>query len=125
VKKLRRKVQQFIDKWTWLLGLRWWSINVHYVKDKKGLKHHFKSPKGTTTRATVYSDWRYAEATIYINLPSFVGLSDDRIERIILHELCHILVCEMREGDLHHEERVVSGLTKAFMWTRTLKGEGK
>ena len=36
-------------------------------------------------------------------------------------ELCHALVNEMREQGIDHEERVVTMLSKAFMWVRSLR----
>ncbi len=63
-------------------------------------------------------------------------LPDEELERVFVHECCHVLVAEMREwgpGDmtqaaceisLKHEERVVCGLTSAFLWTRK-DGAGK
>jgi hypothetical protein len=47
------------------------------------------------------------------------------LERIFVHECCHAIVNEMREwsvghegnGVMGHEERVVSHLANAFLWT--------
>jgi len=50
-------------------------------------------------------------------------MDGDEIERAVVHELCHILVNEMREDEIHHEERVVTGLQKAFMWVAGESGK--
>lgn len=71
---------------------------------------------GDVVPAYVDANWMYASAKISVNLPAFDDMKPDEIERHVVHELCHILVNEMREGELHHEERVVTGLTKAFFW---------
>ncbi len=34
--------------------------------------------------------WRYAEANIHINLPAWKGMSNEDVERAIVHELMHI-----------------------------------
>lgn len=63
----------------------------------------------------------------YGTLPVMEELTDDELEEIFVHECGHILVNEMR-GDpddwLDHEERVVSTLTKAFLWVRSAFAEG-
>lgn len=114
-KSIRKKLRKYINAWAQPLGLLWWKIDVYYHVDKKHIRKVFK-PKHA--RAQVNSDWRYCEATIHFNVPSFANLSDTEIEMVVLHELVHILVCEMREGEMHHEERVVTGLTRAFLWMR-------
>jgi predicted metallopeptidase len=57
------------------------------------------------------------EFIIWIAEDEWNKLTTDQRRALIDHELCHILVNEMREGDISHEERVVTGLTKAFLWT--------
>jgi len=111
----KKIIRKCLNKWITPLGLAWWKIDVYYHVDKKHIKKVFGSSR---TRAQVNSDWRYGDATVHFNLPAFTNLSDGEIEMVVLHELVHVLVCEMREGEMHHEERVVTGLTKAFMWTR-------
>ena len=111
----RKKIRKYIDKWQTSLGLGWWKVDVYYHVDKKHIKKVLGSNR---VRAQVNSDWRYSEATIHFNIPAFIYLEDHEIETVVLHELVHILVCEMREGKMHHEERVVTGLTKAFQWVR-------
>jgi len=44
-------------------------------------------------------------------------MENDQIEMTIVHELCHALVNEMRKDGIDHEERTVTALTKAFLWT--------
>jgi hypothetical protein len=96
--------------------LRWWDLTIHW--HKKGEKSLKKSDKAID--AWIYADWKYATASLHINLDSFSRMGDKDIESVIIHELCHALVNEMREGEMHHEERVVTGLAKAFIWTERI-----
>jgi len=112
------KLRQYIDKWLKPLGLLWWKITIVYLDDPKELAQKEFYRDDETVLARTYSDWRYGTATIYFNMPAFDGMDDAEVENTVVHELAHILVNEMREGEMHHEERVVTGLTKAFLWTR-------
>jgi len=110
-------IRKLFDKWTYRLGLRWWSLCLVYKEDPQDIIETFGHVENSIVIAKTFCDWRYGTATIYFNLPKLKQMSKEDIEHVIIHELCHILVNEMREGEIHHEERVVTGLTKAFLWT--------
>ena len=114
----KKIINKHFAKWIKSLGLRWWHIDVIYYHDPKDIVREFKTDEGTVVLANTWSDWRYGKANIHINLPAFSDLPEDEIETIVVHELVHVLVNEMREEDIDHEERVVTGLTKAFLWVR-------
>jgi predicted SprT family Zn-dependent metalloprotease len=99
-------------KWITPLGLGWWRVTLRHYAKRKECKRKF----GDSVAARCYADWRYMEAVIEINLPLWVDKTDDEVERMAVHELMHILVNEMREGAIEHEERVVTTLTKAVFW---------
>jgi hypothetical protein len=112
------KIKQYIDKWLKPLGLLWWKIDIIYLDDPKELSEKEFFCDGNITLGRAYVNWQYGSATVYFNVPGFEGLNDEDIEMAVVHELVHILVNEMREEEMHHEERVVTGLTKAFIWTK-------
>jgi hypothetical protein len=112
----RKTICRYFKIWTYRLGLRWWTVNVIYHKGKEARKF-FAAGEDETVLARTFADWRYSVANIHINLPAFRDMEDNEIERVVIHELCHVLVNEMREGEIHHEERVVTHLQKAFLWT--------
>jgi hypothetical protein len=100
------------------LGLRWWEINVVWMDEVQEILDTFGAASdGRIVASKVDVNWMYGVAHVYINVPAFKGLKKWKVERIVVHELVHILVNEMREDGLEHEERVVTGLTKAFIWT--------
>lgn len=45
-------------------------------------------------------------------------MSDEEIEYVVVHELMHVFLNEMREQGQQHEERVATLLAKAFLWVR-------
>lgn len=111
-------IRAAFEKWVNCLGLAWWEIQIAYYDDPGEIVRQFRqADNGDVVAAFVDANWMYAEATICINLPLFAEMTDEKIERIVVHELMHILVNEMREGEIHHEERVVTQLTKAIFWT--------
>lgn len=61
-------------------------------------------------------DWKYLTAYVTIYPKAITHLDHKGIEKVVLHELMHILINEMREKDIHHEERVATQLQKAFSW---------
>ena len=68
------------------------------------------------TMATCDADWRYFEATLNFSFIKMYDLEEEEIEKIVIHELLHIVVNEMREDGIEHEERVVSHLTMMVDW---------
>jgi hypothetical protein len=119
-KKLAYVKQMFV-KWTKFLGLRWWDITVAYYSDPEEIVNRFTRPdRDVRVVAVTWTDWKYGQAKIDINIPVIVSLSDRDIESAVVHELVHVLVNEMRECEIHHEERVVTQLTKAILWVEQL-----
>lgn len=109
-------ISNAFEKWVKYLGLGWWEVTARYYDDPGEIVSRFRQDDDLLVLAKTYADWKYAKATIDVNLPAWSGLSEEEIGFAVVHELIHILVNEMREGELHHEERVVTQLTKAVFW---------
>lgn len=108
------RIRPCIDKWITPLGLAWYMGETRfYAKEKE-----FRKSNGGVAAFRVWADWRYMTFTISVNVPAVRRMDDDELERAIVHELVHVLVNEMREDGIAHEERVVTMLTKAFFWVR-------
>ena len=128
VERARALVEASLKKWLKPLGLLWWDVQVHFYDDPADIVNVFKCDEDQViVVARTYVTWQYATANLHFNLIALVGMSDDKVERIVVHELVHILINEMNEQEQHHEERVVTGLTKAFLWVEDLLAikEGK
>lgn len=125
VQKKRLKTLQ--DKWVAPLGLRWWKVTFSYSREP--LKSD--ATDGRTCLAQTMVDWEYLNATITFDMQCIAGESDDDLEKTFVHECMHVFVHEMRmwagpelthekqEEAMKHEERVVTQLANAVIWTRT------
>jgi predicted SprT family Zn-dependent metalloprotease len=62
------------------------------------------------TCAECDTSWKYFTATIDFNYVQLKDMEEKEIEKIIIHELLHVVLNEMREEGVEHEERVTSHL---------------
>ena len=101
------------------MGMAWWEAEFVYSTDRK----RFRRRGNGECVMICYADWRYGRFTLDINVKRVAELDDATLESYFIHEMMHVLVNEMRqkEDTLAHEERVVTGLTKAFEWLRETK----
>lgn len=119
-----KQITEYVNYWLPVLGLdNWARVDVFCRPDTNG------GVLGETC-----SNWQYMEADITFYLGGLIGASPEprRLEYIVVHELCHCMVNEMRdeksEDDdqmkylIPHEERTVSNLAMAFI---RAKYEGK
>ncbi len=123
--KLKRNLEKIRFKWQTCMGLRWWSIK--FIFDR--VPSDTTRPDGYFCQASTVVRWEYLSATITFNMPLLVECKDKHLEEIVVHELCHVLVNEMRQWaedeipvgkkdeGMKHEERVVTCMTSAFIWT--------
>jgi len=102
VKQLHAVIRKFILKWKTALFLGMWKIDWS-IKDWL-----ISETKDFQCIARCETDWRYFEATLSFNF--------------LIHELLHVVLNEMREDGVEHEERVASHLTMVMNW---LNGEAK
>jgi hypothetical protein len=119
----KKRLAVLIEKWRITLYLGNWQIDTTYFRETP---EDMCGSGGYAPLMDVEPRWEYLKAIIRFNMPMLVSLSDDDLERSIVHELLHCAVCEMREMASHpadsdearrHEERVVSQLTKAIIST--------
>lgn len=114
-KRARKRFQAVFEEWATRLGLMWWHLECVFMEDTPA---DFVVDDGHQVAVTVEAKWEYMEALFTINTPVVAEMSDESLERLVVHELCHVLVNEMRCKSSKHEERVCSTLTKAFMWVK-------
>lgn len=117
VKAQIRRIKKLGDKWLTPMGLKWWSIEHRFNASRKPFRH--EGDRETVMKTT--TAWQYRRAWIDFNVPLIATLSDHEVEHDYVHELCHILVEEMRgnpSDEQMHCERAVDSLADAFMWTR-------
>lgn len=105
----RKRVNALAKKWVKPLGLGYWTTHLNFLVE-------IVRDGGNAVGMTCDADWRYQEATITVNVRAVKDLTDSELESCFVHELMHIFLNEMREGDIKHEERVATQLQKAFLW---------
>lgn len=116
-KRQIKRIKALNCKWLGPLGLLWWHIDTNYYDSSA----EFHAATGVTSVMSVCVEWRYAHATISVNVPVIAGLDDERLEFNYLHELAHIFLAELTEVDKpssEHEEHAATVLAKAFVWLR-------
>lgn len=118
-------VNRLFQHWTSMLGLRWW-------EEVKILTYNTRNDMPESQRvsgATAYADvsWEYKTAVCGFCLELMIGMPPAEIERVVVHELCHLLINAMRDYEkmgIKIEELVVTNLTQAFIWVAT-EGRGE
>lgn len=119
---LKGRVLALCEYWQKRLGLKWWDIDQTFVRDAS----EFSTDGAPTpeTAANCFAEWRYLRARVSFNMHKIYTheLPDEKLEEVVVHEFCHVLVNEMRgaDFDIAHEERVCTTLSKAFIWTRDM-----
>lgn len=107
-------MHRHILKWKEHLFLNPWRFNPTYVresgKDVAG--------RGSSIEAQCNARWEYLEADVKFFMHQIHGMSDRQLEELVIHELCHCIVAEMREKQVCHEERVVSHLVNVLWGLR-------
>lgn len=114
----RRRTRKLFNEWVYKLGLEWYEIDVVYHRSKKDFRRTWGV--GRYTDMAVRTDWRYMHATVGVCVPLIASLSDEKLEKVVVHELTHILLNEAREKGLDHEERATTFITKAILYTRNV-----
>lgn len=111
------------------MGLDWWTLKFVWDRDDKcELSKDGNGNYECVAHTEVH--WQYLRASLTFHLPTVATETDDELEYIIVHELTHVLVNEMRWVDaiakddderrhnIQHEERVVTHIAQAFRWIR-------
>lgn len=102
-KQFHDKVLALHDKWKRRFCLTWWTATLVIAE-------YLAGQDGKKTLGDCSADWQYQTYTIRINAADAAELSDTELEKLIIHELLHVVLNEMREDDISHEERVVTNL---------------
>lgn len=110
----RKRIRAIAKRWYRPLGLDEWRLTTKYTVGPLIVDGRV-SPE-VVGCATVR--WEYRDAVLEFNLEKTAGLSDEDLEEVYLHEAMHILVNELREEGIAHEERVCSGLAFVLMRLR-------
>lgn len=109
--KHHARLQKRVPYWIGLISsLVPWRIHCVYYDSSTDMPSGRPLGEFNKIVAQVYANWQYLEATIHWNIETVATLDNDELDRAITHELSHIIVNEMREEHVHHEERVCTEL---------------
>lgn len=124
--RTRNLIQKLVKKWKQKLWLNHWNISCEYreksfpssKEDKDYDEEGILDSGGDAYECRAYSNslWQYMDANIVFNIECLSQLTDEGIEKTVIHELCHLFVDEITHKDSTHnnEERVVSTLTQVL-----------
>jgi hypothetical protein len=120
------RIRPLITRWPQQLGLGQWLLTFGYARS--GAEDSGGREGGKWgTMAEVQADWRYKQAYVTFYMPQVSQTDDSELEYAFVHELCHILVNELRGPKLEYkdgsngrarEESVVTAMAKAYLWVR-------
>ena len=114
----KARIRALDEKWTERL-VAGWRITLAYVRED--FKVNDEISPGTLASSDAH--WPYKFATISFNMPQCLQNDDEELEEAFVHELCHLLVNELRwrEGEdkdgyrLEHEEHTCTILARAVI----------
>jgi hypothetical protein len=110
-KQLHAICRKYVKKWKSILFLGMWEIVINVENVIESNDH---TGSGGSVSADCNTDWRYLTAHIRFSFNEMSCLPEKKLEEIVIHEMMHIVVNEMRDRGYKHEERVVSHLALAF-----------
>jgi hypothetical protein len=115
------RVKTLFNKWIGPLGLATWDISLLVERTRCSRE---KSEKDSGYEFVINADcaasWEYEKATITCYLPRIADLSDERLERTMIHEMLHCLLdeldCQNKDAAerRRHVEHVVSVFARLF-----------
>jgi hypothetical protein len=111
-KRIKKLLRKYIAWWVHWTGLGYWDIGVTFEDmceenlDRCGISH---------------VNWEYLTANLTFYIKPLRRVSPATIELAVVHELMHVLLNEMRENGIDHEERCATQLQKAFVWVKGAK----
>jgi hypothetical protein len=117
---LRAKLRKLAKKWIPRLNLDQWAIQLTYDREGFASANNGGNAGAATCLARTGAMWQYLDAHIEFNMPVLLNCSDWEIEVTYVHELMHLLLNEMREEGINHEERTATTLARAFVKTSGL-----
>lgn len=111
-----KRLEKIVKPWSSRLGLFDWEADVIVTQHELGVS---ALDENANVLASCSASWPYKAARLEFSGPGILRIDDDDLERAVVHELMHCKVNEMAKGEGvdPHEERVVTDLTNATIWT--------
>ena len=110
LKATKDRIETLFEFWRAQLGLDWLTIAVGYSEGELAGE--------PSTCATTTALWQYRDASLMFYLPACALLDDDELERVVVHELVHVLNNPIEthlKGREEHIEFAAESVTRAIM----------
>lgn len=107
----RKRIRTIGKRWYNVLALYEWDLTTKFVDG--ALIVDGSLDQRAAGCASV--DWEYRRAVIQFNVQQTALMTDIELENTYVHEIMHVLLHEMREDGIKHEERTASTLAFAFL----------
>lgn len=121
-KNLEKRVLVLVDKWAPLMDLGHFEIANVFHDDLRGEEaDDLESTAAATTTA-----WEYRSASITWYLPAVAAMTDEGLEQVVVHELCHVLLAPLKEAlkanTIKVEELATENVARAVLKARSNRG---
>lgn len=100
---MSEKVESLITLWKPFFGIENWSLVINL--------HRGPIPGDEDAAGSCRSTWEYMHATLAFNLEELADYEDEEVEGVVIHELLHIIVDELKTKR-GSPERVVTHLSR-------------
>jgi len=116
--KLKDDIAAIFADWQYLVVDQGYLLDVDYYAD-----HLYSNGIIANEDVTMctYQQWAYKKSTISVNLRSCDRMNKQGLERIVVHELVHILLGDCQYEHYKMEERVCTEITSAIIGSRRHK----
>lgn len=112
----KARIKRYLDKWFKAAGFSWWRVNITYHREVKD-DAEYSAVADTTTH------WEYRQAYINFYVPQFEGKTDEEVERVVVHELSHILIASTSnfstDEDRQMTEYATECVTQALLYSHS------
>ncbi len=110
IAQLHKIIRKYVVKWKQYLFLGAWKIDWNIREYLSG------GCEGFQITGRCDSKWQYFIASMDFSYVQMKDMSEEDIEKVVIHEMLHIVLNETREDGIDHEERVTSQLTMIMDW---------
>lgn len=115
-KHVREAMDDWLELWQLRMGLPHWEIDLIFLDTYFADDEEYDDLKVT---ATTEGRWNYFMANIKVYLPHAVTLSDEKLEKTMVHELCHVLLMAeqsvvKKDEDMKKVEMSTEHVTRAL-----------
>ena len=113
MEKTQKLFNRFFKKWSDIVDKYGWEVSVVYCFCVEDMPESLSY----SCNAGTFSTFKYLEATIYVNLRRSEGLSPEKIEYIVVHELVHLLInpIQLDSVPIDGIEYVVTTIARALL----------